>query len=137
LVLLGGEEVVRQILDGQPAGVRPRRASGVQVVGLRPVQRERILPPVAGDALQLAVHPASPVAEVVDLAADLLHPLPAGVGREWEVGVRLLGSLRGFAGRARTGRLGHGIDSSYTGSVSAPPGHHTGRGNFTTGSING
>src|SRR5262249_49330087 len=58
-----------------------------------------LFPSVALDSGELAVDPLGPGAEVVNLAANFLHPLARDVRREGEVGVGFLWT----ASRPRSG----------------------------------
>src|SRR5262249_17934177 len=78
-------------------------------------------PPVAGDALGSAVDPSPPLAEVVDLAPDLLLPDAPGVGCERELGVGLWRTVGRFTPRSAISRLGHGATSSAEGTGSVAP----------------
>src|SRR5262249_2549646 len=80
------------------------------------------LPAVALDAAEFAIDPIGPPAEVVDLAADLLLPGPAGVRRQREVGVRLLREARGFTGTTLPSRMvRHGATSGPAWQVASLP----------------
>ena len=81
--------------------------AGVQGVGHHLVRLQGILPPAAGDADQGAVLPARPLDEVVSTTAGLLLPFAAGVRRQREVVVGLVGLGGGFTRRASPGRIPH------------------------------
>src|SRR5262249_48176385 len=98
------------VRDCQSIHLYARRPPGVQVVSLSLVKFKGLLPAVAVDSRQLAVDEAAALAEVVDLAADLLLPGTAGVGRKRERGVRFLRAVGGFTRTRLSGRLTrHGV----------------------------
>jgi hypothetical protein len=72
----------------------------VQVIGHRLVPGERVLPTVSGAALQLAVDPAAPLPEVVDLAGNLLLPGALAWGVSGKSGYSFFGRSGAFRGRA-------------------------------------
>src|SRR6185437_7240340 len=89
----------------QPFG----RSTDVQVIGLNRVLFVGLL---TNRRPRLAAYHRlllGPAAEVVDLAANLLHPLAAAVRRERELAVRL---LRCFTTTGRGGRNAHGASSA-------------------------
>src|SRR5262249_3412480 len=71
------QESVAQLLYRQSLAGTPWGPAGVQIVGLRLVQFEGLLPSVGLDADQGTVDGASPETEVMNLAPDFLLP-PSG-----------------------------------------------------------
>jgi hypothetical protein len=80
-VLFGRQKGISKAGDRQLAALDARRPPSVHVVGLYLLLFPGFLPAVAVDPFQLAIDAACPSAEVANLAANLLLPCSAGVGR--------------------------------------------------------
>jgi hypothetical protein len=88
----------------------------VQVFGLVPVEFQGLLPAILLDANELIVDPLGPIAEVVNLAADLLLPFAGRVRSEGEVWLWLLRPSCRFTELALSSRLKHALPPSSAGS---------------------
>src|SRR6185312_9245776 len=118
---LRGQKSIAEIGDGEAIAREPRGSPGVEIVGLNLILFECLLPTVALDPLHTTVYYPAPAPEVVDLAANLLHPLPARVRRQREFRVGLRGLAARFTRGLASNRLVQGASSaSRVGDASLP-----------------
>ena len=96
LPLLRGQEVVAQIGQLQPLArlADAGSAASEQIIALGLVQFKGLDPAVALDPRQLAIDDTAPLAEVVELAQNLLLPGAAISGAEGELRIGLGGLSR-------------------------------------------